>query len=718
MAKKGRKRSAYKTRSKKLKSCCNPFGKHGIRHNCKKVNHTVIAAAQAINISLNTNQNICSSCRKRIIEKNKKKGTQKIELVDFDVEVTTPMELSGGETTESKVESDHGSNDKIDSSDSSSHSEFEPSIDKMEKIKKLNALLMQLNLETVNTKKLRSTSYAKSVLAQLNNKLSELFGVFDERITEREEIVLQLKGKFAETSDQNDRFRVLSVLPKSWSINRIQSEFQTTHHMALTVKRFVERQGVMCSQSRKIGPRTLPPATIDRVKQFFEDDDISRPCAGKRDYKTYYENMEKVTKQRRLVLMNLREAYEIFCKENNDVKIGFTKFTMCRPPHCILALESYGTHATCVCIYHQNTTLVCDALKRSGICPDLQDFKGFFDLMLCAEAERTNECYLLKCEICPGKSKVQSYLREAFVENEIEEITMKQWINTDGKCFLETITKTTDVFNSEFTSDVTKLVTHDFIARKQQEHLKYRKKHLLIDEAVVICDFAENFSFVIQDEVQGYHWNQQQCTIHPFVIYYREIAGADVKCQSLVIIAESLKHNFCSVYQFQLELFAYLKQKLPRVTKLHFFSDGAGGQYKNRKNFYNLITIKTDYHYDIIWNFFASCHGKNSCDAVGGTLKRNATRASLQRPLRDQIQTAEMLFKWCESNPNTEVDYKFCSNEQYKRLFNQLKHKYDSIQTIEGTRKFHSFEPVATNKIRTKIFSECEESEIFSLLSI
>lgn len=115
--------------------------------------------------------------------------------------------------------------------------------------------------------------------------------------------------------------------------------------------------------------------------------------------------------------------------------------------------------------------------------------------------------------------------------------------------------------------DIARLVTHDFIAGKQQQYLKYRKQNLQINEAVVICDFAENFSFFIQDEVQGYHWNQQQCTIHPFVIYYGGNADVNVKCKSIVVIAESLNHNFCSVYQFQLELLKYLKRNLPNITK-------------------------------------------------------------------------------------------------------------------------------------------------------
>ena len=35
-------------------------------------------------------------------------------------------------------------------------------------------------------------------------------------------------------------------------------------------------------------------------------------------------------------------------------------------------------------------------------------------------------------------------------------------------------------------------------------------------------DFAENYQFVIQNEVQGFHWNNFQCTLHPVVTYYQE----------------------------------------------------------------------------------------------------------------------------------------------------------------------------------------------------
>ena len=34
---------------------------------------------------------------------------------------------------------------------------------------------------------------------------------------------------------------------------------------------------------------------------------------------------------------------------------------------------------------------------------------------------------------------------------------------------------------------------------------------------MVTADFSENYSFVLQDAVQGFHWNNAQATIHPLL---------------------------------------------------------------------------------------------------------------------------------------------------------------------------------------------------------
>ena len=71
--------------------------------------------------------------------------------------------------------------------------------------------------------------------------------------------------------------------------------------------------------------------------------------------------------------------------------------------------------------------------------------------------------------------------------------------------------------------------------------------------------------------------------------------------------------------------------------KIFYFSDGAAAQYKNRKNFANLAYHEEDYGVPAEWHFFATSHGKGPCDGIGGTVKRLATKASLQRTLDCQI---------------------------------------------------------------------------------
>ena len=55
------------------------------------------------------------------------------------------------------------------------------------------------------------------------------------------------------------------------------------------------------------------------------------------------------------------------------------------------------------------------------------------------------------------------------------------------------------------------------------------------------------------------------------------------------------------------------------------------------KNFLNLCHHKDDFRVAAEWNFCATSHGKAACDGLGGTVRRLAARASLQRPYNDQI---------------------------------------------------------------------------------
>lgn len=61
--------------------------------------------------------------------------------------------------------------------------------------------------------------------------------------------------------------------------------------------------------------------------------------------------------QKKLLRFNLKEIYALFKEKYANIKIGFTRFSMCRPKNCILA-QSHGTHSVCVCPIHQNYNLL------------------------------------------------------------------------------------------------------------------------------------------------------------------------------------------------------------------------------------------------------------------------------------------------------------------------------------------------------------------------
>ena len=195
-----------------------------------------------------------------------------------------------------------------------------------------------------------------------------------------------------------------------------------------------------------------------------------------------------------------------------------------------------------------------------------------------------------------------NHIREICEENAIEQISYKQWVTVD-RTNLEIIQSTTEDFLEKLSLKLADLLPHSFIAQQQSAFLSERKESLDPEECIVICDFSENYAFVIQDSVQGVHWNNNQATLHPFVIYFKE--NNSLKHISYVAISESLKHDTNAIHLFQRQLTSFLKSEVRDVRKIIYFSDGASAQYKNRKNFVNTCFHEEDFGVGVEWLFFA-----------------------------------------------------------------------------------------------------------------
>ena len=82
--------------------------------------------------------------------------------------------------------------------------------------------------------------------------------------------------------------QILTILPQSWSVRRIQSEFGTSNYMARKAKNLVREKGVLATPNPKLG-HPLAPKTTDLVRGFYESDNIS----GVMPWKKYVVSVKK-----------------------------------------------------------------------------------------------------------------------------------------------------------------------------------------------------------------------------------------------------------------------------------------------------------------------------------------------------------------------------------------------------------------------------------------
>jgi hypothetical protein len=102
--------------------------------------------------------------------------------------------------------------------------------------------------------------------------------------------------------------------------------------------------------------------------------------------------------------------------------------------------------------------------------------------------------------------------------------------------------------------------------------LKELKCNLQSGEFVVLRYFAENYSFVLKDEAQWFHWNNAQATTHPFIIYFKKSYALNTEHENLVMISDCLKHDSILAHTFQRHLMKFIGNAFESPLKKLFTS--------------------------------------------------------------------------------------------------------------------------------------------------
>ena len=182
-----------------------------------------------------------------------------------------------------------------------------------------------------------------------------------------------------------------------------------------------------------------------------------------------------------------------------------------------------------------------------------------------------------------------------------------------------------------------------------------------------------------------------------------------LEISSFCVISDDLNHDVGFINEVMYKTINHIKTHLcPTITRIHYFSDGCAGQYKNCKHFYNLCHYAQDFSVRCIWNFFATSHGKSPYDGIGGTIKSLVATASLQSPTTGHILSSQAMFEYCQKSISG-ITFVYVTAVEMELVRNKLTDRLLIATTIPGTRSFHQFMPSSHSVIKMKRVSDDDD---------
>lgn len=520
-----------------------------------------------------------------------------------------------------------------------------------------------------------------------------------------------IKQKFADLA-QNDplKLRLLTLAPKSWTVRKTASEFNTTTYMAHKAILLRQKSGIFAETTVR-SSCCLPDATKHIVESFYENDENSRIMPGKKDVISVKVDGKRILFQKRLLLFDLKSLFALFQEKNPNLKIGLSTFAKLRPKYCIFAGAS-GTHNVCVCTIHENCKLMLDAISIEKITADstmkLTNYRDCISHMVCDKP--SEKCYLNDCQNCVNSDQLYSHLRNVLDKNFVQMVEFSIWTGTD-RCTLLTSKMQIDDFLEELFQKLLVLKSHSFITKKQHEFVNMLLADLRENQVVVKWDFSENYAFIAQNAAQAFHFNNDQSTVFSVIFYYKE--KSELKKKSLIFISESRKHDTAAVHTIQTLLIPkILKVVKHPVKKIFYVSDGAKQHFKNRYQMINLMHHKSDFNIDAEWHFHATAHGKDEIDGIAANYKRCAAKASLIAKPNDAILTVKKLHEWSKDGFG-KSDVIYYSEQEHQRCQRQLNKRFSNAPLVKNIMSNHGFIPHSNKILYLKRFSASAEFQTF-----
>jgi hypothetical protein len=251
-------------------------------------------------------------------------------------------------------------------------------------------------------------------------------------------------------------------------------------------------------------------------------------------------------------------------------------------------------------------------------------------------------------------------------------------------------------------------VKHSFVAKWEDRQFRECLANFPPDTVVSVIDFAENYSFEVQNEVQSMHWHSYQVTILVQISWIRNPhpdpcdESSKTLCKYHFYVSDDKTHDsyfvqHCLTLHYEDLVLSGFKPRRHWV-----WSDGCSSQFKSKVPWYFVSRYPeiTD-GCKCLWSFFGSGHSKGPHDGAGAVLKRFIRQKQLDvegPKLQCAADIVNLLHEHLSGRPET--SYNGGDRRPVHRTFWLVEvddvdreHEY-MVDTIEGTRDLHSVQSV------------------------
>lgn len=225
------------------KYCCDPFKHHKklVSKGLQRVSKEM--ATNHSSLSLRVDQKICVTCRHRL----RKRDSEISQIQSSCVALSNEVQAVAEQGTSSEFSDDASSSQQNDE---------DPFIDEDYMLTVLNEMLISAGASPISQRKARNRQYLEEKITKVKGAVKNVLQQHDDEQFQHYvecEVIQQLKAKFATTTARSEKVKILTVLPNSWLLSKIEKEFSVINYMARQAKRLVAEKGILSGPNPKLG---------------------------------------------------------------------------------------------------------------------------------------------------------------------------------------------------------------------------------------------------------------------------------------------------------------------------------------------------------------------------------------------------------------------------------------------------------------------------------